>query len=147
MEVPVSQLAKDTKPVGTALRHVFKVTPTEQAEAVSTIQSMMDLEDQGKDPNTLTESVTSAPVLVLRDTLAMQLKLSAKELKHLQEMVTSDVRMEHLLQTAALEGIDLPESQSLPPSQDSTGEIAVVQLELPIEYLVLLAGDTTIDSG
>ena len=133
MEIPISKLAKDTKPVGTALRNVFKVTPTEQAEAVSTIQSMMDLEDQGKHPNTVTESVASAPVsastatAISRDTLAM--KLSAKELKHLQEMVTSDVRMEHLLQTAAQEGIDLPELPSLPPSQEPLGEVAAVQLE------------------
>ena len=153
MEIPISQLAKDTKPVGTALRNVFKVTPTEQAEVVSTIQSMMDLEDQGKDPNTVTGSTTSAPVsastatATYRDTLAMQLKLSAKELKHLQEMVTSDVGMEHLPQTAAQEAIDLPESPSLPPSQEPLGEIAVVQLELPFEGLMLLAGDTTIDSG
>ena len=62
----------------------------EQAEAVSTIQSTMDLEDQGKDPNTVTESVTSTPILAStatatsRDTLAMKLKLSEKELKHLQ---------------------------------------------------------------
>ena len=80
----VLQLAKDTKPVRTAPQNVFKVTPTEQAEAVSTIQSMMDLEDQGKDPNTVTESATSAPAsastatATSRDTLAMKLKLSAK---------------------------------------------------------------------
>ena len=153
MEIPVSHLTKDTKPVGTAPRNVFKVTPTEQAEAVSTIQSMMDLEDQGIDPNTVTESTTSAPVLAStatatsRETLAMKLKLSAKELKHLQEMVTSDVRMEHLLQTAAQGGIDLPELPSLPPSQEPLGEVTAVQLEFPTEGLVLLAGDTTIDSG
>ena len=31
----------------------------------------------------------------------MKLELSAKELKCLQEMVATDVKMEHLLQTAA----------------------------------------------
>ena len=53
VEIPVSQLARDNKLVGTAPQNVFKVTPTEQVEAVSTIQSMMNLEDQGKDLNTV----------------------------------------------------------------------------------------------
>ena len=151
-EIPISQLAKDTKPVGTALRNVFKVTPKKQAEAVSTIQSMMDLEVQCKDPNTVTESMTLAPLsasiamAMSRDTLAMKLKLSAKELKCLQEMVTSDVGMEHL-QTAAQEDIDLPELPSLPPSKEPFGEVAAVQPESLIEGLVLLTGDMTIDSG
>ena len=61
VEIPISQLARDTKPVGIAPWSVFKVTPIEQAEAISTIQSMMDLEDQGKDPNTVTESAPPAP--------------------------------------------------------------------------------------
>ena len=153
VEIPISQLARDTKPVETAPQNVFRVTPTEQAEAVSTIQPMMDLEDQGKDPNTVTESATSAPAsastatATSRDTLAMKLKLAAKELKHLQEMVASDIGMEYLLQTAAQKGIDMPASPSLPPSQDPFGEVAAVQQEFPIEGLVLLAGDTTIDSG
>ena len=119
VEILVSQLAIDTKLVGTASQNVFKVTPTEQAEAVSTIQSMMDLEDQGKDPNTVTESVTptcapaSTATAMSRDTLAMKLKLSAKELTCLQEMATN-VRMEHLLQAAAQEGINMPALPSLP---------------------------------
>ena len=61
VEIPISQLARDTKLVGTAPHNVFKVTPTEQAEVVSTIQSMMNLEDQGKDPNTVTESAATVP--------------------------------------------------------------------------------------
>ena len=77
----------------------------------------------------------------------MKLKLSAKELKYPQEMVDTDVGMEHLLQTAALEGIDMPASPSLPPSQEPFSEVAAVQLEFPIEGLVLLAGDTTIYLG
>ena len=60
VEIPITQLARDTKPVGIAPWNVFKVTPMEQTEAVSTIQSMMNLEDQGKDPNTVTESATPA---------------------------------------------------------------------------------------
>ena len=37
VEIPISQLARDTKQVGTAPQNVFRVTPTEQDEAVSTI--------------------------------------------------------------------------------------------------------------
>ena len=81
MEIPISQLVRDTKPVGTAPQNVFKVTPTEQDEAVNTIQSMMNLEDQGKDPDTVTESALTIPApastatATSRDTLAMKLKL------------------------------------------------------------------------
>ena len=84
---------------------------------------------------------------MLRDILAMKLKLSVKELKCLQEMVATDVRMKHLLQTAAQEGIDLPASSSLPLSQESFSEAAAVQPKFPIERLALLAGNTAIDSG
>ena len=114
---------------------------------------MMNLEDQGKDPNTVTESVTpahapaSTATATLRDTLAMKQKLSAKELKCLQEMVATNVGMEHLLQAAAQEGIDIPALPSLLPSQEPFSKVAAVQPEVPIEGLVLLAGDTTIDSG
>ena len=152
-KIPVSQLARDTKPVGTAPQNVFKVTPTEQVEAVSTIQSMMDLVDQGKDPSTVIESMTTAPApastatATSRDILAMKLKLSAKELQHLQKMVATDVRMEHLLQTAAQVGINMPALPSLPLSQEPFGEVAAVQPEFPIEGLVLLTGDMTIDLG
>ena len=124
VEIPISQLTRDTKTVGSAPWNVFKVTPTEQVEAVSTAQSMMNLKDQGKDPNSVTESVTPALALastttaMSRDILAMKLKLSAKELKCLKEMVATDVGMEHLLQTAAQEGIDMPASPNLHPSQD-----------------------------
>ena len=114
---------------------------------------MMDLEDQGRDPSAVTEFMTPAPApastaaATSRGALAMKLKLSAKELKHFQEMVTSDVRMEHLLQTAAQEGIDTPALPSLPLSQEPFSEVTAVQLEFPIEGLVLLAEDTTMDSS
>ena len=39
VEIPIPQLAKDTKPLGSAPRNVFKVTPTEQVEAVNTLSS------------------------------------------------------------------------------------------------------------
>ena len=38
MEIPVSQLARDTKPVRTAPQNVFRVTPTKQAEGVNTMK-------------------------------------------------------------------------------------------------------------
>ena len=153
MEIPISQLGKDTKPVGTAPWNVFRITPTEQAEAVSTIQSMMDLEDQGKNPNDVVESVDNASVpaptvtATTRDILVMKLELSAKELKHLQEMFATNVGMQHLLQAAAQEGINMPASPNLPSSQEPFGEVAAVQPESLIEGLVLLTGNTTIDSG
>ena len=89
----------------------------------------------------------STATTMSRDILAMKLKLSAKELKCFQERVTTDGRMEHLLQTAAQEGNDMPALPSLPPSQEPFSEVAAVQPEFPVEGLVLLAGNTTIDSG
>ena len=137
----------------TTSQNVFKATPAEQDQAVSTIQSMMSLEDEGKDSNAATGSATtvlatsSTSTAMLRDILAMKLKISVKKLKCLQEMVATDVRKEHLLQTAAQEGTDLPASSSLPLSQESFSEAAAVQPKFPIERLALLAGNTAIDSG
>ena len=145
VEIPVSQLARDTKQMETTLQNVFKVTPSKQDQAVSTFQSIMSLKDEGKDPNAATEPATttlatsSTATTTLRDILAMKLKLSVKELKHLQKMVATDVRMEHVLQTAAQEGINLPASPSLPLYQESFGEAAAVQPKFPIKGLVLLA--------
>ena len=113
----------------------------------------MSLEDQGRDPNTVIESVAlthvpaSTATATSRDILAMKLKLSAKELKCLQEMVATDVGMEHLLQTAAQKGINMPASPIFPPSQEPFSEVAAVQPEFLIEGLVFLNGDTTIDAG
>ena len=132
MEIPVSQLVKDTKPMETALSNIFKVTPREQAETVSTIQCMMDMEGKGRHPSMITESTAPTPVPVptatttSRDALAMRLKLSAKELKHLHEMVATNVGMEHLIQTTTHEGIHLPASQSLSPAKEPFGEAAAV---------------------
>ena len=113
---------------------------------------MMDLEDQGKDPNAAIESVDNASVpaptatVTTRDILATKLKLSAKELKCLQEMLATNVGMEHLLQATAQEGIDMPATPNLCSSQEPFGEFAAVQLESLIKGLVLLTGDMTIDS-
>ena len=114
---------------------------------------MMILEDQCKDPYTVTEPATTIPAPAFtatatsKDILPMKLKLSVKELKHFQEMVATDVGMEYLLQTVAQEGIDMPALPSLPLSQEPFSKVSAVQQEFPIDSLVLLAGNTTIDSG
>ena len=82
-----------------------------------------------------------------RDMPATKWKLSAKELKCLQEVVATNVGMEHLLQAAAQEGINMPTLPSLPSSQEPFGEVAAVQPESLIEGLVLLTGDMTVHSG
>ena len=61
VEIPVSQLARDTKQVETTPQNVFKVFQAEKDQAVSTIQSMMSFEDEGEDPNAVTEPVTTIP--------------------------------------------------------------------------------------
>ena len=104
---------------------------------------MMNLEDQGKDPNTVTEPVTTIPApastatATSRDILAMKLKLSAKELKHFQEMVATDIGMEHLLQKAAQEGTDIPALQSLPLSQEPFSEVVAVQVVIVAFFSIL----------
>ena len=62
-------------------------------------------------------------------------------------MIASEVRMEHLLQVAAQEGVDMPAPPSLPPSPDPLGEVTAVQPKFPIDGLVLLAVNATMDSG
>ena len=62
-------------------------------------------------------------------------------------MIVSEVRIEHLLQTAAQQGFDMPVPQSLPPPPDPLGEVAAVQLKFTIEDLVSLAVNTTMDPG
>ena len=48
-----------------------------------------------------------------KESLTRKLKLTAKELKHFQEMITTEVGMEHLLKTAAKEGIKMPASPDI----------------------------------
>ena len=114
---------------------------------------MMDAEDQDRTSATLVKMTSTVPApapaatATSKDALAMKLKLSSKELKHLQDMITTEVGMEHLLQTAEKEGINMPALPSLPCPPDPFGEVAALQPEFPIEGLVLMAGNTTVDSG
>ena len=82
-----------------------------------------------------------------KDPLALRLNLSAKELKWFQDMIALEVRMEHLLQAAAQEGIGMPALLSPPPPPDPLGEVTAVQPKFPIDGLVLLALNITTDSG
>ena len=83
----------------------------------------------------------SAATTASKDLLALKLNLSAKELKWFQDMISSEVGMEHLLQAAAQKGVDKP----LPP--DPLGEVTAVHPKFPIDGLVLLAVNMTTDSG
>ena len=81
---------------------------------------MIKDEDKGKISATDVKAATTIPALAsaatvaLKDLLALKLNLSAKELKWFQDMIASEVRMEHLLQAATQEGIDMPAPLSLP---------------------------------
>ena len=113
----------------------------------------MDDEDKNKVSATEVKAAATipAPVLAaitaLKDPLALRLNLSAKELKHFQDMIASEIRMEHLLKVAAQEDIDMPAPPSLPPPPDPLGEVTAVQPKFPIDGLVLLAVNTAMDSG
>ena len=89
----------------------------------------------------------SAATTASKDLLALKQNLSAKELEWFQDMIAPEVRMEHLLQVAAQDGIDMPVLLSLPPPPDPLGEVTAVQLKFPIDSLVLLAVNMTTDSG
>ena len=114
---------------------------------------MMDDEDKSKIPATNIEAAatipapSSAATMALKDLLALKLNLSAKELKWFQDMIASEVRMEHLLQAAAQEGIDMPAPLSLSLTSDLLGEVTAVQPKFPIDGLVLLAVNMTMDPG
>ena len=152
-EIPIPQHARGSRPAEIAPRNIFEVSLSEQTQAVGTIQMMTNDEDKSKILVTDIEVVATTPapasvaVVASKDLLPSKLNLSAKELKWLQDMIASEVGMEHLLQTAAQQGIDMPVLQNLPPPPDPPGEVAAVQLKFPIEGLVLLAVNTTMDPG
>ena len=112
---------------------------------------MMDDEDKSKISATDIKAVATIPApasaatVVLKDLLALKLNLSTKELKWFQDMIASEVRMEHLLQAAAQEGIDMLAPLSLPLSPDPLGEVTAVQPKFPTDGLVLLAVNITTD--
>ena len=132
---------------------MFGVSLSEQTQVVGTIQIMMDDEDKSKISATDVKAVAiipapaSAATVASKDLLALKLNLSAKELKWLQDMIASEVRMEHLLQAAAQEGVDIPAPPSLPLPTNPFGEVTAVQPKFPINSLVLLAVSMTTDSG
>ena len=152
-EIPIPQWVRDIQQAETTPWNVFKVTVAEQDQAVSTIKSMMRHDDKDKNLNSATGlgiavlAMSLTAVTPSRNALPFKLGLSLKELKCLQEIVATDVRMEHLREKAAQEGTDLPTSQDLPSSQESFGKAAAIQLEFSIEGLVLLAGNATVDAG
>ena len=152
-EIPIPQQASGSRAAETAPRNIFEVSLSEQTQAVGTIQMMMDDQDKSKIPATdikvvaTTPAPNSAAMVASKDLLASQFNLSAKELKWLQDMITSEVGMEHLLQTAAQQGVDMPVPQNLPPPPDHLGEVTAVQLKFCIKGLVLLAVNMTTDPG
>ena len=98
----------------------------------------MDDEDKSKIPATNIEAAATIPApasaatMALKDLLALKLNLSAKELKWFQDMIASEVGMEHLLQAAAQEGIDMPAPLSLSLTSDLLGEVTAVQPKFPL---------------
>ena len=92
----------------------------------------MDDEDNSKVSTTEVKAVATIPAPVSaaktasKDLLALKLNLTAKELKQFQNMIAWEVRMEHLLQAAAQEGVDMPALLSLPLPPDPLGEFTAV---------------------
>ena len=103
----------------------------------------MDDEDKSKVSATEVKAVATIPApasaatTASKDLLASKLNLSVKELIQFQDMIASEAGMEHLLQVAAQEGVDMPALPSLPPLPDPLGEITAVQPKFLIDGLVL----------
>ena len=70
---------------------------TEQVQAVDTIQTIMDDEDHHRTSATMTQVAAAAlaPSLAVtatgKESLARRLRFMAKELKHFQEMIATEV--------------------------------------------------------
>ena len=119
-EIPVPQCAKGSRPAQIAPCNIFETPLTEQAQAVDTIQTIMDDEDHHRTSATVTQVAATAlaqsPAVTATDkeSLAGRLRLTAKELKHFQEMIVTEVGMGHQLRTAAQEGMKMPASPNIP---------------------------------
>ena len=96
---------------------------TEQAQAVDTIQTIMDDEDHHRTLATVTQvaAATLAPSSAVtatgKELPARRLKLMAKELKRFQEITATEVGMGHKLKTATKEGIEMLASRNIPNLQ------------------------------
>ena len=82
-----------------------------------------------------------------KESLARRLRVVAKELKCFQEMITTEIGMGHLLRTAAQEGIEMPASPDIPQPSGLLSVPAAIQPKFPIDGLVLMAGNTSLDTG
>ena len=97
VEIPVPQCVRGSRPAQIAPCNIFEVLPTEQAQAVDIIQTIMDDEDHHRISATVTQAAATAQTLppavtaTDKELLTRKLKLTAKELKHFQEMITTEV--------------------------------------------------------
>ena len=153
VEIPMPQCAKGFRPVQIAPRNIFETPLTEQAQAVDSIQTIMDDEDCHRTSATVTQAAAAAlaPSLAVtatdKELLARRLRLMAKELKHFQEMIATEVGIGHLLRMAAQEGIEMPASPNIPQPSGLQSVPAAIQPKCPIDGLVLMVVNTSLDTG
>ena len=101
------------------------------------------------DPEMATLPRPSTPVTLSGNISSLQLGLSPKEMACIQEIMATEVGMQHLRQQPAQEGINLLLLQELPLLQESFSKIAMVQPKFPIPGLMLLVkgGNTMVESS
>ena len=152
-EIPVPQCAKGSRLVQIAPHNIFETPLTEQAQAVDTIQTITDNEDHHRTSATVTQvaatvlAPSSAVTATDKESLAGRLRLMAKELRHFQEMIATEVGMGHLLKMAVQEGIEITASPDIPQPSGLQSVPAVIQPKFPVNGLVLMAGNTSLDTG
>ena len=152
-EIPMPQHAKGSRPAQIAPHNIFETPLTEQAQAVDTIQTIMDNEDHHRTSATVTQTaataltLSSAVTATDKESLAGGLRLMAKGLKRFQEMIAIEVGMGHLLRMATQEGIKMPASSNIPQPSGLQSVPAAIQPKFLIDGLVLIAGNTTLDTG
>ena len=153
MKIPMPLHAKGSRPVWTAPCNIFVTPLTEQAQAVDTIQAIMDDEDHHRTLATMTQvaaaalTPSSAVTATGKESLARRLRLTAKELECFQEMIATEVGMGHLLRTAVQEGIEMPASPDIPQPPGLQSVPAAIQPKFPVDGLVLMTGNTSLDTG